>query len=152
MGELSPPRGRQGNLCSERRQGLVIAMAMGDKKASNEGRQMGYSEILSNPRRPAVGICSHRKTRRWDEERGHLASRMRHANTAACQDPIRRQSARPEMGTVLRNPMGSENAELGERSNEALPRLVEARRHLPCLSGTNHTGQSLDCPAYRETD
>src|SRR5947209_16842833 len=29
---------------------------------------------------------------------------MRHANTAACQDQIGRQSARPDMGTVLRNP------------------------------------------------
>src|SRR2546422_6541602 len=29
---------------------------------------------------------------------------MRHANPAACQDQIGRQSARPDMGTVLRNP------------------------------------------------
>ena len=135
------------------RQCLVNAMAMGDKKAPKRRAPNGSQRNTFKPEASGSWVFAATEKQEDGTKRELiLLDECGHANTAACQDQIGRQSARPEVGTVLRDPMGPENAEIGERSNEALPRLVEARRHLPCLSGTNHPGQSLDCSASRETD
>lgn len=61
MGQLSQPCGRQENLRSGRSRGLVDAMAMGGKKAPEQGRPLGQGEIFQVPRRSQLGICRDRK-------------------------------------------------------------------------------------------
>ena len=131
---------------------LVNAMAMGGKKASKQRSPLGQREILQNQRRPELGLCRDRRKRRWNTKRGHIAERIGYAYTTACQDQSRRQSARPEMGAVLRVPVGQENAALSKRSQEALPRLAKARGQMPHLSGANHKGHPLGCPPHCEKD
>src|SRR5882762_5527044 len=108
-------------------------MAMGGKKTSEQGSPLGQGEILQDPGRPELGLCRHRKTRRWNATRAHPATRIGYANPAACQDQSQRQSARPRMGTVLRVPVGQENAELVTRPCEVLPRLAQAGRPVSYL-------------------
>src|ERR1700733_15332126 len=89
------------------------------KTAPQQRSQMGQREVLQDPRHPELGIYRHRKTRGWNEAGAHLAQRVGHANTTACQDQSGRQSPRFAMGAVLRIPMGPEDAELGARSRPA---------------------------------
>src|SRR3979411_119505 len=105
-------------------------MAMGGKKTSEQGSPLGQREILQDPGRPELGICRHRKTRRWNATRAHPATRIGYANPAAYQDQSQRQSARPRMGALLRVPMGHENAELIKRPCEVLPCLARAGWHV----------------------
>src|SRR6202022_1401099 len=93
-------------------------MAMGGKKTSEQGSPLGQREILQDPGGPELGICRHRKTRRWNATRAHPATRIGYANPAAYQDQSQRQCARPRMGALLRAPMGHENAELIKRPCE----------------------------------
>ena len=124
-------------------------MAMGGKKALDKKRTMGQGEILQNPGRKELGICRHRKSRRWNTKGAHLAARVGYANSKACQDQSVRQSARPKMGTVFRVPVGLENAELVTGTCKALPCLAKARRHVFYLSVTHHKehplGRSSHC-------
>src|ERR1700692_4736242 len=106
-------------------------MAMGGKTAPQQRSQMDQREVLQDPRHPELGIYRHRKTRGWNEAGAHPAARVGHANTAACEDQSRRESARSRMGTVLRVPVGQENAELVKRAGEALSRLAQAGRRVP---------------------
>src|SRR5260370_4577311 len=101
---------------------------MGGKTAPKKRRKMGQGEILQDPRHPELGIYRHRKTRGWNEAGAHPAARVGHANTAACEDQSRRESARSTMGTVLRVPVGQENSGLVKRPCEAVPRLAQAGR------------------------
>src|ERR1700680_1072038 len=86
-------------------------MAMGGKKTSEQGSPLGQREIPQDPGSPELGICRHRKTRRWNATRAHPATRIGYANPAAYQDQSQRQSARSRMGALLRVPMGHENAD-----------------------------------------
>ena len=89
---------------------------------------MGQREVLQDPRHPELGLYRRRKTRGWNDPGTHPAAGVRHANPAAREDPRRRESARSEMGTVLRVPVEQEDAELVKGPCEALPRLAQAGR------------------------
>jgi len=125
-------------------------MAMGGKKASEQGSPLGQREISQDPGCPELGLCRHRKARRWNATRARPATRIGYANPSAYQDQSQRQSARPRMGALLRVPMGHENAELIKRPCEVLPCLAKAGWHVSDLPGTNHKGHPLGCSSHCE--
>src|ERR1700682_5226126 len=90
------------------------------------------------------------KTQGWEKEEARPAESGGHADTAACQDQGRGQSARPTVGTILRDPMGQEDDEPAKGPREALPGLAEAGWPVSDLSGTARHRYPLGHPLHCE--
>ena len=69
------------------------------------------------------------------------------------QEKRLRESARPTVGTILRNPMGQEDDEPAKGPREALPALAEAGWPASDLSGTDRNryppGNPFHCAKNR---
>lgn len=123
---------------------------MGGSTASEERCPLGQREVFQDQRHPELGVCRNRKTEGWKSNRACPVAGSSHANSTACQDQGRGQSARLEVGIVFRSPMGQEDDELAKGTVKALPCLDQAGGSLPDLPGSNRTGKSLGYPFYRE--
>lgn len=84
------------------------------------------------------------------EQQTQAEADLGHADKAACQDQGRGQSARPTVGTILRDPMGQEDDEPAKGSREALPGLAEAGWRVSDLSGTDRNRYPLGHPLHCE--
>src|SRR4029453_11888127 len=100
MGELSPTRSGQENLCPCRHGHLQSSVAMGKAETPTEGQAMDKRPLLWADEEPNLALLRYGKRQRWRNHPELAVPGLRNTNNPIQKDQRRLQSLRSDMGKL----------------------------------------------------